>query len=138
MLNINKLHTLTLAAAATLLSACSQQYDQWPDGGNDAKPCARWWWMGSAVDSTNLHNLIAKYADSGLGGLELCPIYGVQGNDSNDISFLSPEWMGVYNYAREEAASHGMTLDMTCGTGWPFGGPNVTPEYSAARRVQWR
>ncbi len=133
MLNINKLHILTLAAAATLLSACSQQYDQWPDGGNDAKPCARWWWMGSAVDSTNLHNLIAKYADSGLGGLELCPIYGVQGNDSNDIPFLSPEWMAVYNYAREEAASHGMTLDMTCGTGWPFGGPNVTPEYSAAR-----
>ncbi|MCI5982195.1 MAG: hypothetical protein MRZ71_04050, partial [Bacteroidales bacterium] len=81
--------------------ASSTPPDQWPDGGNEARPRSRWWWMGSAVDSANLRTLIEQYDMAGLGGLEICPIYGVQGNDEADIPFLSDRWMQMYAYAQE-------------------------------------
>lgn len=124
-----------LSVMLTILSlngcASSTPPDQWPDGGNEARPRSRWWWMGSAVDSANLRTLIEQYDMAGLGGLEICPIYGVQGNDEADIPFLSDRWMQMYAYAQELTAERNMALDLTCGTGWPFGGPNVSGEMAA-------
>lgn len=57
----------------------------------DAKPAARWWWMGSAVDKENLTRNLEAYAAAGMGTMEITPIYGVQGNDAKDIPFLSPD-----------------------------------------------
>lgn len=135
---LNRALTLTaLAATATLaVTSCgeSARPDQWPDGGNEAKPRSRWWWMGSAVDTANIRQLVEQYAEAGLGGLEICPIYGVKGNDSIDIPFLSEKWMEMYAFALEETKRHDMALDFTCGTGWPFGGPNIS-EHDAAQRL---
>ena len=49
----------------------------------EARPATRWWWLGSAVDATNLTYNLEEYAKAGLGGVEITPIYGVQGNDKN-------------------------------------------------------
>ena len=54
------------------------------------------------------------------------PIYGAKGWESNYISYLSPKWMDMMGYTAAEAHRLGLGVDMTTGTGWCFGGPNVS------------
>lgn len=74
------------------------QQTEWPAVNKEMKPGTRWWWMGSAVDSTNLTLNIRKYAQAGIGTLEITPIYGVKNNEKNDIKFLSEQWMNMYKH----------------------------------------
>lgn len=118
------------------LGACgllSAQDIAWPEMSVEAKPGARWWWMGSAVDKANLTRNLEEYAAAGMGTMEITPIYGVKRNEARDISFLSPQWMEMLGHAESEAARLGMQMDMNTGTGWPFGGPEVTIEDAACR-----
>ena len=51
-IGMNRLFCIAMFAfCAGFLSA---QDVSWPEIGLDAKPAARWWWMGSAVDKENL------------------------------------------------------------------------------------
>jgi hypothetical protein len=86
-IGMNRLFCIAMFAfCAGFLSA---QDVSWPEIGLDAKPAARWWWMGSAVDKENLTRNLEAYAAAGMGTMEITPIYGVQGNDAKDIPFLS-------------------------------------------------
>nr|MBA4141149.1 glycoside hydrolase family 2 protein [Segetibacter sp.] len=96
---------------------------QWPAITQQTKPWARWWWEGSAVDKKNLTANMQDYKDAGLGGLEITPIYGVQGYEKQFINFLSPQWMQMLDYTLKEAKRLGIGIDIANGTGWPFGGP---------------
>lgn len=116
--------------AADILSA---QDIAWHEVKTEAKPAARWWWMGSAVDKRNLTRNLEEYAAAGMGTMEVTPIYGVQGNDANEIQFLSPEWMQMLQHTESEASRLGMQIDMNTGTGWPFGGPEVAIEDAACK-----
>lgn len=107
----------------------------WPEALPEAKPAARWWWLGSAVDKANLSYNISEYAKAGIGELEITPIYGVQGNEANEIEFLSDEWMDMYRHTVAEGNRYGISIDMNTGTGWPFGGPEVTGSQKAAKAV---
>lgn len=104
----------------------------WPEVKTEARPAARWWWMGSAVDSVNLTRNLEAYASAGLGTVEITPIYGVQGNEKREVSFLSPQWMNLLGHTTSEASRLGMQVDMNTGTGWPFGGPEVKIEEAAS------
>ena len=99
------------------------------------KPFVRWWWLGSAVDEAGLTWNLERFSEAGLGGVEITPIYGVQGNEGNDVEYLSPRWMELYAHTADEAARLGLQVDMNNGTGWPFGGPQITPENSARKLV---
>ena len=128
---MNRLFYIAMFAfCAGFLSA---QDVSWPEIGLDAKPAARWWWMGSAVDKENLTRNLEAYAAAGMGTMEITPIYGVQGNDAKDIPFLSPRWMQMLQYTESEASRLGMQIDMNTGTGWPFGGPEVGIEDAACK-----
>ena len=72
-----------------LLAGSSLYAQEWPAVHPEARPATRWWWLGSAVDATNLTYNLEEYAKAGLGGVEITPIYGVQGNDKNNLPFLS-------------------------------------------------
>jgi len=39
--------------------------------------------------------------------------------------------MGMLRHTVSEAEQLGMGIDMTCGTGWPFGGPFIEEEHAA-------
>ena len=99
------------------------------------RPFVRWWWLGSAVDREGLTYNLSEFASKGLGGVEITPIYGVKGNESNDIPFLSPKWMDMLSHTISESKRLGLQVDMNNGTGWPFGGPEVSTEFSARKRV---
>ena len=104
---------------------------QWPAVNPEAKAGARWWWLGSAVDKENLQWNMQEYARHGIGALEITPLYGVQGNDRNNIPYLSDKWMEMLRYTQEQGRQNGLEIDMATGTGWPFGGPWVPLEDSA-------
>ena len=78
------------------------QAQQWPDTPVEARPGARWWWLGSAVDEKNLTYNLEEYARTGMGAVEITPIYGVQGNDANDIQFLPTGWKCLSIHKRKE------------------------------------
>lgn len=122
-----------IAMFAFCAGALSAQDVSWPEISLDAKPAARWWWMGSAVDKENLTRNLEAYVAAGMGTMEITPIYGVQGNDAKDIPFLSPRWMQMLQYTESEASRLGMQIDMNTGTGWPFGGPEVGIEDAACK-----
>ena len=99
------------------------------------KAGTRWWWLGSAVDSVNLQWNLDQLHSHGIGTVEITPIYGVQGNDRNDLPFLSPQWMHAIRETEEMAARDSMQVDMNNGTGWPFGGPWITIDEAACKAV---
>ena len=102
---------------------------------NSQQPGTRWWWLGSAVDSTGITYQLQSLHDAGIGAVEITPIYGVQGNEQNDIPFLSPRWMDMLGWCLTEGERLGVQIDMNNGTGWPFGGPEITPQYAAKKAI---
>ena len=92
----------------------------WPVPTRENKPWTRWWWLGSAVDQTNLTRLLTEYRQAGLGGVEICPIYGAKGYETRFIDFLSPKWMEMLAYTTLEAKRLDLGVDLTTGTGWPL------------------
>ena len=128
-----KKNLLVIFIASFCAGTLSAQSISWPEVTVEAKPAARWWWMGSAVDAANLTHNLEAYSKAGMGTMEITPIYGVQGNDANDIQFLSPQWMQMLRHTESEAARLGMKIDMNTGTGWPFGGPEVSIEDAACK-----
>lgn len=124
--------SLAIFAAMTSLPIHAQQ---WPVVNREAKPGLRWWWFGSAVDKSNLQWSLSQYAGHGVGAVEITPIYGVQGNEQNNIEYLSDRWMEMLRYVQDEARKNNLEVGMTTGTGWPFGGPWVPMEESCSRMV---
>jgi hypothetical protein len=98
---------------------------QWPEISSQNKPWTRWWWQGSAVDTTNLSRAMDQYYLAGIGGLEIVPIYGVKGYENQFIPYLSEAWMQMLNYTLLYAKKLNLGIDMANGTGWPFGGKYV-------------
>jgi len=110
---------------------------KWPAITQQTKPWARWWWEGSAVDKKNLTANMQDYKDAGLGGLEVTPIYGVQGYEKQFINFLSPQWMQMLDHTLKEGKRLGLGIDLANGTGWPFGGPTITDK-EASKTVVYK
>ncbi|HYG25060.1 MAG TPA: glycosyl hydrolase [Verrucomicrobiae bacterium] len=100
--------------------------NDWPAISSIQRPWTYWWWMASAVDEKNITRELTRYRDAGLGGVHIIPIYGARGFESNYITYLSPRWMQMLDYTVREAQRLGLGVDMTTGSGWCFGGPNVT------------
>lgn len=67
--------------------------------------------------------------------MHIIPIYGVRGAEEGFIDYLSPKWMQMLAHTTREAKRLGMGVDMSTGTGWPFGGPNVEVEDATAEVI---
>jgi len=80
------------------------------------------------VDTNNLIRELSRYRAAGLGGVHIIPIYGAKGWESNYITYLSPRWLEMLAFTVREADRLGLGVDMTTGTGWCFGGPQVSAE----------
>ena len=106
----------------------------WPKTTETAKPWTRWWWMGSAVDERGLDKQLTTLSQAGFGGVEIVPIYGAKGFENKYINYLSPEWMKMLQFTTNKAKSLNMGVDMSVGTGWPIGGPQVD-EHNAATKI---
>ena len=111
--------------AGVLLAAAALA---WPEPTRDAKPWVYNWWMGSAVDAAGLEYQCAELEKAGFGGFHVIPIYGAKGYEKQWREFLSPAWAEAWLLANTTAARHGLGVDLTMGSGWCFGGPQLTRE----------
>ena len=125
-------HLLVLIFCVCMADASAQT---WPTPRPEAKPGTRWWWLGSAVDKENLEWNLSEYARVGIGAVEITPLYGVKGDDQNNIPFLSPKWMQALKTVEDIAKPLGIEVDMNCGTGWPFGGPHISLDQAACKAI---
>jgi hypothetical protein len=107
----------------------------WPAIQKETKPWTRWWWLGSAVDSANITHNLDALSRAGVGGVEITPIYGVKGGEGQFIDYLSSRWMKMLSFTEAEANRLGMGVDMNNGTGWPFGGPEVSLEDAVTKAI---
>ena len=105
----------------------------WPEVKREYKPGVYLHLMGSAADERDMRHYLSALHKAGIGGALVIPIYGVEGEESRYIDFLSPEWMNMLNYTTRIADSLDINIDMTTGTGWPFGGSHITARDAALK-----
>jgi len=107
----------------------------WPRITKECRPWTYWWWHGSSVSKEGLTEHLEAYHKAGMGGVHVIPIYGVKGEEEHFIEYLSPRWMEMLGHLTKEAERLDMGVDMSTGTGWPPGGPNVSIEDATAEVI---
>lgn len=108
---------------------------EWPVLTRESRPWTRWWWLGSAVDETELTRHLEMFRAAGLGGVEVSPIYGVRGSEARDVPYLSPRWVELLAHTAREGQRLDLGIDTIMGTGWPCGGTWVSASEAAARAL---
>lgn len=108
------------------ISALHQGFAHPPD---DCKIMMRWWWFGPSVTKPELHRELEQMKAAGIGGVEIATLYPLALDDptagfQND-SFLSDRHIDLLRFAAEDARKLGLRVDVTLGSGWPFGGPHI-------------
>jgi hypothetical protein len=95
----------------------------------DARIMMRWWWFGPAVEPAELDRELRVMADAGIGGVEVQPVYPLALDDEaagiRTREFLSDRFLAALRSTASTAARLGIRLDLTLGSGWPYGGPSV-------------
>ena len=89
----NMRHLFTFIISITFVSSWAQS--SLPVPSREAKPGLRWWWLGSAVDKENLSWCLSEYSKTGVGAVEITPIYGVRDNEDKELNYLSPRWIKI-------------------------------------------
>ena len=111
-----------------------QQFQQPP---TDSRPMVRWWWFGTAVEKPEILRELQQMKTNGIGGAELAFVYPqVLDDPSKNLinePFLSPEMLDNVRYAQAEGRKLGLRIDVTLGSGWPYGGPATTLTEAAHR-----
>lgn len=92
------------------------------------KPYTRLWIYGFNVDVESITNNLNEIKKAGIGGVELQVIYPVQ--QENNIDFFSPDFFKYLNIIIDKAHELDLDVDLTLGSGWPFGAGFITKEMS--------
>lgn len=102
------------------------------------RPMVRWFWPGGDVNDAELRAEIDEMYKTGWGGAEIQPFnFGLKPDIPKDVQqrvndYLTPDFYSHVTATLEQARLHGMWVDYTFGSGWPFGGAGVvTPEFSS-------
>jgi glycosyl hydrolase family 106( putative alpha-L-rhamnosidase) len=107
----------------------------------DSRIMVRWWWFGPAATKSEIKEELEEMKDAGIGGVEIATLYPLASDDPqtgfHNFAFLSDEHIAALRFAVEEAKKLGLRVDITLGSGWPFGGPHIPVTQAAgAMRVE--
>ena len=110
------------------------------------RPMVRWWWPGGDVTDPEIRREIGILDSHGFGGAEIQPLntftflpshfaFAPQKLSEEELErvndFATPTFFKHVRVAADAAKAHGMWIDDTFGSGWPFGGSAITPELSS-------
>src|SRR5436190_794987 len=113
-------------ARAQSLTELQRGFERPPD---DAKIMMRWWWFGPAVTRAELEREMRLMKVGGIGGFEVQPVYPLLPDDPTrgikNLPFLSDEFIDALRFVSVKSRELGLRMDLTLGSGWPFGGPAV-------------
>ncbi len=144
---VDKLHPgragfLALIIVGSVLTALRAQSDLalgFRNVPSDARLRMYWRVFGPAWTRPEIDRQLAIIKAVGLGGVTVYFLYPVALDDPGrgivNERFGSPEFLRDFGYAARKAASLGLRFSVNGGTGWPYGGPTVTP-YDAAQRLR--
>jgi hypothetical protein len=93
----------------------------------------RWWWFGSSVTQAELERELTAMARAGLGGVEVAYVYPLA---PATTELGSDAFLADLRFAAERANELGLRFHITLGSGWSFGGPQISAEL-AARQLHW-
>ncbi len=133
------LASLTLVLAGLALSASAQTINELQRGferpPDDARIMMRWWWFGPAVTKPELEREMRMMKEGGIGGFEVQPVYPLSLDDPEkgirNFPFLSDEYIDALRFVSAKARELGLRMDLTVGSGWPYGGPQVSIDDAA-------
>jgi len=134
-------HTCPLEAQSHSESAISieQLQQEFQDPPDDARIMMRWWWFGPAVNEQELERELRTMKEGGIGGVEIQPVYPLALDDPQrgfrNLPYLSDDFLRELRFASEKARELGLRVDLTLGSGWPYGGSQV-PITEAAGRLR--
>ncbi len=119
---------LLRAAEPSNIVALRQSFEHPPD---DARVMVRWWWFGPAVVKPELEREMRAMKQGGIGGFEVQPTYALEVD--HNFPYLSDEFLGDLKFTAEKAKEIGLRFQLTLGSGWPFGGPQIPITEASAR-----
>jgi hypothetical protein len=124
----------TAGLTAQTVADVQRAFENPPD---DARIMMRWWWFGSAVEKPEIERELQLMKEGGIGGVEVQPVYPLELDDPQtgfrNLPYLSDEFIDALRFAAEKARQLGLRVDITLGSGWPFGGPHTPVTLAAAR-----
>jgi hypothetical protein len=129
---------LALGADPASVAELQRGFQKPPD---DARPMVRWWWFGPAVTKVELEREMRMMKQGGIGGFEVQPTYALELDNPEkgirNLAYMSPEFLEMLRFTGEKAKEIGLRMDLTLGSGWPFGGPHIPQALASPRlRVQ--
>ncbi len=103
----------------------------------------RWWWFGPSVTHDELEREMRAMKAGGIGGFEVQPVYPLALDDEaqgiRTLPFLSDDFIDAVRFVADRAQALGLRMDLTLGSGWPFGGPGVPIAAASAKlRIERR
>src|SRR6185369_17590629 len=123
----------TSKVAAAPIDELQRSFIDPPD---NSRIMMRWWWFGPAVTRTELEREMRLMKEGGIGGFEVLPVYPLLPDDPNtqfrNLPYLSDEFLDALRFTSAKARELGLRMDLTLGSGWPFGGPGVSISDAAA------
>ena len=118
------------------LAGLHSRFENPPD---DSRIMMRWWWFGPAATKPELTRELEAMKAAGIGGVEIANLYPLALDDPStgfrNTPFLSGEHLEALRFAAQEARRLGLRVDVTLGSGWPFGGPEI-PITEAAGKLR--
>jgi hypothetical protein len=128
---------ILISAALFAQDSLTDLRRQFANPPEDARPMMRWWWFGPAVTKRELQMELETMRGAGIGGVEIQPVYPLMLDDEavgiKNLQYLSPEFLDDVSFANTTARSLGLRVDITLGSGWPYGGPKTTLDLAAGR-----
>ncbi|MFY9940466.1 MAG: glycosyl hydrolase, partial [Silvibacterium sp.] len=108
------------------LATLHHSFAQPPD---DSRIMMRWWWFGPAVTKPELQRELEQMKTAGVGGVEIATLYAQALDDPStgfrNLPYLSDQHIDDLHFVAEQARRLGLRVDITLGSGWPFGGPSI-------------
>ncbi|HEX9544754.1 MAG TPA: glycosyl hydrolase, partial [Pyrinomonadaceae bacterium] len=122
----------SMRSQAQSITELQRGFEHPPD---NSKIMMRWWWFGPSVTKPELEREMRVMRDGGIGGFEVQPVYPLTLDDAEkgikNFPFLSDEYIESLRFVSAKARELGLRMDLTLGSGWPFGGPQVSIDHAA-------
>ncbi len=98
----------------------------WIDPGRSCRPHTRWWWLGNALEKSDITFQMEAMAAAGMGGVEIMHTWKCFGKGNHE--FFSEGFFGLVGHVLDEAKRLDMEVSFTFSPGWSFGGSWVPRE----------
>ncbi len=135
--------SICLPAAAQTNANIDELHRGFQNPPDSSRILMRWWWFGPAATRPELTLELEQMKAAGIGGVEIAHLYPLALDDPQtgfrNTPFLSDEHLDALRYAVQEARRLGLRVDVTLGSGWPLGGPEIPVTEAAGKlRVESR